>query len=114
MAFQPPPPRRRPKQELVVGVGSRAFVNWSPPSGETRGGVPMTDGSGTVLTNDLSDGQEVEILSWRPRSREGLSYQIRRVSDGREWWIAATFLRRASIATAPAEAQAVAEKRAPA
>jgi hypothetical protein len=32
--------------------------------------------------NDLADGQEVEIASWRPRWRDGLSYQIRRLSDG--------------------------------
>jgi len=54
----------------------------------------MTDAAGQRLANDLADGQEVEILSWRPRAREGLTYQIRRLSDGTEWWIAAVYLRR--------------------
>jgi hypothetical protein len=58
----------------------------------------MTDDAGSPLGNDLSDGQEVEILSWRPRSREGLAYQIRRLSDGKEWWIAAIYLRRRAAA----------------
>ena len=58
----------------------------------------MTDDSGAPLGNDLSDGQEVEILSWRPRSREGVSYEVRRLSDGSEWWIAATYLRRRAAA----------------
>jgi len=63
----------------------------------------MSDASGARMTNDLADGQEVEILSWRPRSREGLVYQIRRLSDGSEWWLAATYLRRSAAAqvTAP-------------
>ncbi len=59
----------------------------------------MIDASGTAVANDLADGQEVEIVSWRPRSRDGLSYQIRRLSDGSEWWITATFLRRAAAPT---------------
>lgn len=109
MAFQRFTPTRRPsKNELVVGVGSRAFVNWHPPGGEASRGVPMLDGSGARLANDLSDGEEVEILSWLPRSREGLSYQIRRVRDGSEWWIAATYLRRGAAAVPPALATAAA------
>jgi hypothetical protein len=51
---------------------------------------------GYSLESDLADGQEVEILSWQPRSRRGLLYEIRRVADGREWWIAAAHLRRTS------------------
>jgi hypothetical protein len=98
MAFQNVAPARRNKNELVVGIGSHAFVNWSPPAGQPRNGVPILDGTGKLLSNDLTDGQEVEIVSWRPRSREGLSYQIKRLSDGREWWIAATYLRRRAIA----------------
>jgi hypothetical protein len=54
----------------------------------------LTDAGGKQLANDLVDGQEVEIVSWSPRAREGLSYQIRRVTDGSEWWIAAVYLRR--------------------
>jgi hypothetical protein len=64
----------------------------------------MVDGSGAQVSNDLADGEEVEILSWRPRSREGLVYQVRRVADGSEWWIGAQYLRRharAGAVTAP-------------
>ena len=93
MAFHNTKPQRA-KNELVVGVGSRAYVNWSPPAGQPAIPVPMMDAAGRALANDLTDGQVVEILSWRPRSREGLSYQIRRLCDGTEWWISATYLRR--------------------
>jgi len=62
--------------------------------GQMPGPVPLIDSSGNPLPNDLADGQEVEIVSWRPRSREGLAYQIRRLGDGSEWWIGAGYLRR--------------------
>jgi hypothetical protein len=65
----------------------------------------MIDGTGAPVGNDLADGQEVEILSWRPRSREGLVYQILRLSDRSEWWIAATYLRRAAAPRAAAPAR---------
>ncbi len=64
------------------------------------------DATGQPLANDLADGQQVEILSWRPRSREGLLYQIRRTADGSEWWIGAQYLRKHAIAD-PAEAPLV-------
>jgi hypothetical protein len=94
MAFRNGAPARRAKNELVLCVGWRAYVNWAPPAGQPSCPVPMTDVTGKMLGNDLADGQEVEIVSWRPRSREGLSYQVRRISDSREWWIASTYLRR--------------------
>lgn len=88
------PAPRRTKDELVLGVGSHAYVNWSQPAGQPFRAVPMTDATGQLIGNDLADGQEVEILSWRPRSRDGLSYQICRLSDRTVWWIAAIYLRR--------------------
>jgi hypothetical protein len=88
------PAPRRAKNGLVLGVGWRAYVNWPQPNRQLTAPVPLTDTNGNPLANDLADGQEVEILSWRPRSREGLTYQIRRLSDGTEWWIAAVHLRR--------------------
>jgi hypothetical protein len=99
MAYRSSPAPRRSKNELVLGVGAHAFVNWSPPGGHSLRRVPMVDGAGATVDNDLTDGQEVEILSWRPRSREGLAYQIRRLSDGTEWWLAATYLRRLAVPT---------------
>ena len=88
------PAPRRAKNEPIFGVGWRAFVNWPHPNGNPTDPVPLVDAIGKPLANDLVDGQEVEIVSWRPRSREGLSYQVRRLSDGSEWWIAAVYLRR--------------------
>lgn len=87
-------PLRRPKQAHVFCVGWHAFVNWPQPVGRTSAPVPMNDGDGKPIANDLIDGQEVEIISWRPRAREGVSYQIRRLADGAEWWIAGAYLRR--------------------
>jgi hypothetical protein len=52
------------------------------------------DAGGQFLANDLGDGDEVEILSWRQHSRTGITYQIRCLRDGSEWWIAASHLRR--------------------
>jgi hypothetical protein len=71
-------------------------VHW-PSAGDP---VPLTDNTGRPLANDLSDGQQVEIVSWRPRSREGLMYQVRRVLDGSEWWIEARYLRKQAVAEA--------------
>lgn len=87
------PAPRRPKTGPVFGIGWHAFVNWPQPAGKTPRPVPMIDGTGKSIENDLSDGQEVEILSWRPNAREGVAYQVRRRSDGTEWWIAVEYLR---------------------
>lgn len=92
---------RAAKNQFVVGIGSRVYVNWVQPLGQPARPVPMVDAAGQVLTNDLVDGQEVEVLSWRPRSRDGLAYQVRRLSDGTEWWIGATYLRRLPVAPPP-------------
>ena len=112
MAFQRfAPAPRLTKNELVVGVGSRAFVNWLPARGAAAAeGVPMLDATGARMANDLCDGEDVEILSWLPRSRDGLSYQIRRVRDGREWWIASTNLRRGAAPDAPARATTASQR----
>jgi hypothetical protein len=88
------PPPRRSRKDLIVGVGWHAHINWSPPAGAPLLGVPMTDSSGQIIDNDLTDGEEVEILSWRQRSRAAVTYQVRRLRDGSEWWIAAPYLRR--------------------
>lgn len=85
---------RRAKNEHIFCVGWHAFVHWPARPGESPRPVPLTDAAGASVANDLADGQEVEILSWRPRAREGVSYQIRRLADGSEWWIAALHLRR--------------------
>ena len=88
-----PNPRRNNNQPVFC-VGWRAFVNW--PRRPLP--VPLLDEHGHPLQNDLADGQEVEILSWRPKSAQGSLYQVRRVIDDSEWWIAAVHLRRRSQA----------------
>ncbi|MBI3782683.1 MAG: hypothetical protein HY270_04705 [Deltaproteobacteria bacterium] len=95
------PAPRRQKNEPVFGIGWHAFVNWPQPVGKAPAPVPMIDGAGKAIANDLQDGQEVEIVSWRPKAREGLVYQVRRTTDRTEWWIAASYLRRLRVA-APA------------
>jgi len=90
-----PAPRREKKNAPVFGVGCRVFVHWPLRAGEHRPEpVPLVDTSGKPPGSDLVDGQQVEIVAWRPRSREGLVYQVRRVADGSEWWIGAQYLRR--------------------
>ena len=84
----------RKKSSPVFCVGWRAFVHWPARLAAVHGSVPLTDLNGGALPNDLADGQQIEIISWRPRSREGVLYQISRLSDGSEWWIAPQYLRR--------------------
>lgn len=88
------PAARRLKNEPVFGVGWHAYIHWPQRVWEPVHPVPMTDAHGVQITNDLADGQEVEILSWRPRAREGLVYQVRRLCDRSEWSVAAVYLRR--------------------
>ena len=104
----PKPSTRLDKIELILCVGWHAFINW-PRTGRVTEPVPIMNADGEAVANDLKDGQEVEIVAWRPHSREGLSYQIRRISDDRIWWIRASFLRKGRDAVAPAAAGA--EKR---
>ena len=94
---------RKPKNVEIFSVGWHAFVNWPQPAGGPSAPVPMTDGAGKPIPNDLVDGQEVEIISWRPRAREGAMYQVRRRIDGSEWWIPATYLRQKAQAPTPTE-----------
>jgi hypothetical protein len=80
-------------------------VHWPPrPGSHGPEPVPLLDTNGKPLGNDLVDGQEVEIVAWLPRAREGVVYQVRRAADGSEWWIGAQYLRRharADAVTAP-------------
>ncbi len=92
---------RRAKNEQIFCVGWRAFVNWPQRPDQPLAPVPVTAATGAAVANDVADGQEVEIVSWRPRAREGLLYQIRRITDDSEWWIPATCLRRQRLAAPP-------------
>jgi hypothetical protein len=88
---------RRDTKSPVFCIGRRAFVNWRQHGAKLPSPVPLTDGAGEPIANDLVDGQEVEILSWRPRARESVTYQVRRISDGSEWWISVVYLREALL-----------------
>jgi hypothetical protein len=83
---------RLDKSELLLCVGWKAFINW--PNTGAREPLPLCDAQGEAVANDLCDGQEVEIVAWRPHAREGLSYQVRRLKDDSVWWIRALYLRR--------------------
>ena len=85
------PVPRRARAAPVFCAGWRVFVHWPTQAPDVP--VPLKDSEGKPLANDLLDGQQVEIVSWRPRSREGLVYQIRRLADDTEWWIEARYLR---------------------
>jgi hypothetical protein len=91
------------KGELLLAVGRHAFINLPQSGSRPTLSAPMNDDSGHAIDNDLEDGQEVEVLAWSPRSRGGLSYQIRRLSDGREWWLLAVHLRKLAQAVPAAE-----------
>jgi hypothetical protein len=102
MAFDNLPPSkpaaRRAKNEPIFCAGWRVFVHWPARGTQTPGPLPLVDADGKPLANDLVDGQQVEIVSWRPRSREGLAYRIRRLADDSEWWISGQYLRRHRVA----------------
>jgi len=110
-AFERSPiPRTKPRREKsgpIFCVGWKCFVNWPLRARQPVEDVPLTDGKGKRLPNDLADGQQVEVLSWRPRSSDGLLYQIRRVTDGSEGWIGAHHLRRQAAPQAVEEPPAV-------
>jgi hypothetical protein len=88
------PTARLAKGDLVLCVGRHAYVNATEETKRLRTGIPATDLAGESVTNNLRDGQEVEIVAWRPFARHGLSYQVRRLSDNRECWLLAIHLRR--------------------
>jgi len=100
MAFYKAQPREKAlsmKNQLLLAIGGHAFVHL-PDAVRGDFGPIIGDRAVTTAAHGLSDGEEVEILAWRPRSPLGLAYQIRRLSDGREWWIEALYLRKSLAA----------------
>ncbi len=85
-------------KELLIAIGRRAFINAARSERVGEQNVPLNDEQGHPLPNDLRDGEEVEILAWNPRSLGGLTYQVRRVADGQEWWVRPLYLRVESAA----------------
>jgi len=78
----------------VIAVGRRVFVARSE-DGPAR--VTLTDDAGANALASLSDGNEVEILAWRPRG-SGTRYRVRSMRDGLEGWLGAGNLRSARSA----------------
>jgi hypothetical protein len=86
------------KNQLLLAIGRHAFVHL-PPSGATHGDfLPFGVDPGARAGGVLKDGQEVEIIAWRPLAPQGLAYQVRRLSDRREWWAKAICLRQSASA----------------
>lgn len=86
--------------QLIVAVGRRVFLDL-PSDGALVGDfVPFGEKPGSLPGIALVDGQEVEIIAWRPMAAQGLSYQIQRTSDRREWWTKATCLRKTAAGAA--------------
>ena len=83
---------------IVLAVGQRAFVNHPSDSPYP---VAMTDDQGLPAPASLRDGDEVEILAWRPRGSTGTRYRVRRHADGANGWLAAAELRRTAVLSAP-------------
>ena len=84
-------------------MGGRAYINAASADKAEQQTVPLSDKNGHPLDSDLRDGEEVEILAWNPRSIGGLAYQVRRLTDKREWWVRSPYLR-ASLERAPVTA----------
>ena len=100
MAFYKAQPREKAlslKNQLLIAIGGHAFVNL-PDIARGDFGAIVDNRAKHNGVPGLSDGQEVEILAWRPRSPLGLAYLIRRLSDNHEWWIEALYLRKSLVA----------------
>jgi hypothetical protein len=101
MAFESGPAPKSPSKRSPAGpifaAGWRVFVDWKSDSTAATPVAPPDAGGAPVA---FGDGECVEILGWRPRARDGLTYHVRRLSDGREGWILARHLRREARPTA--------------
>jgi len=97
----PFPPRnpsisRRPSRAIpVIAVGQRVFVNCP---GGLSGSVALSDENGKLLsTVHLADGDEVEVVAWRPRVAGEALYRVRAPSSGADGWLATVNLRTALV-----------------
>lgn len=82
--------------QMIVAVGRRVYVNL-PSTGAVSGDfVPFGEKANSLPGRVPVDGEQVEIIAWRPMAPEGLSYQVQRASDRCEWWTRATNLRKSA------------------
>jgi hypothetical protein len=88
--------------KVVLAVGQLVFIN----PGDARRPVSLTDEHGVPAATMLSDGDEVEIIAWRPRGSTGTRYRVRRRACGTDGWLAAEELRATAARPVPADATA--------
>jgi hypothetical protein len=91
------------KNQLLLSIGGHAFVHLPSSHAEHGDFLPVAGNLEGRAPRELEDGQEVEIIAWRPHSPQGLAYQIRRLSDRHEWWAKAGCLRSGAVATVAKE-----------
>ena len=95
-SFRRPSPARASGR--VLSVGRRVYVARSEDGPAC---VSLTDDAGANVLATLADGNEVEILAWRPRG-SGTRYRVRSTRDGLEGWLGVGNLRSAPSAVSPA------------
>jgi hypothetical protein len=82
----------------VFAVGQRVRVQLSDRN-HLR--VPLNDEAGEHVLGSLADGEQVEILGWRPSGSHGPRYQVRATNGGLQGWLGVLCLRDPRAATAP-------------
>jgi hypothetical protein len=90
------------KNQLLLPIGRHAFIHLPETRAVHGDFTPFGGQPDQIPAKELHDGQEVEIIAWRPMAPQGLSYQVHRLSDHREWWARATCLRATAFAVAAA------------
>ena len=104
MSF-PQGPRRGPKpvrtRSPVFAVGQRVCVQLADRD-HLR--VSLNDEAGAQVLGSLANGEQVEIVGWRPSGSHGARYQVRATDGGLQGWLAVVSLRdpRATIQAGPA------------
>ena len=104
MSFMPFPqgPRRGPKpvraRGPVFAVGKRVCVQLTDRD-HLR--VPLNDEAGARVLGSLANGEQVEIVGWRPSGQHGARYQVRATDGGLQGWLAVMCLRDPAAAIQP-------------
>ena len=117
MAF-PRGPARAPAparvRAAVFAVGRRVYIAAGADDRPTR--VTLTDDAERPRGN-LSEGDEVTVLAWRPGSADTTRYCVRVTDSGLEGWVPAAALRStkapipsSSLAPVPANARCAAPR----
>jgi hypothetical protein len=104
MSF-PQGPRRGPKpvraRSPVFAVGQRVRVQLADRD-HLR--VSLNDEAGAHVLGSLANGEQVEIVGWRPSGSHGPRYQVRATDGGLQGWLAVVCLRDPTAAIPPGPA----------